>query len=151
MTTLDSRGLLIACPHCGKRNRLSYEHLGQTGRCGSCQQDLPQVTEPAEADGVANFDALISHSVLPVLVDFWADWCPPCKMLAPELVKVAAAGAGRWIIAKVDTEKVRELAQRYRISSLPTMAVFRAGREIARQSGAMPAPAVQKFLESAIR
>lgn len=150
MITLDSRGLLVACPHCGKRNRLGYENLARTGRCGHCHQDLPHAGQPAEIDSAANFDALVAKSSLPILVDFWADWCPPCKILAPELEIVARNGAGKWIIAKVNTERVPELQRRFRIGSIPTLKVFKGGREVAEQAGAMGAPAVQAWLERAI-
>jgi thioredoxin 2 len=107
------------------------------------------IGEPFEVESEVVFDALINRSSLPVLVDFWAPWCGPCKMVAPEFSKVAASNASKVLVAKVNIDQVPNLSVRYSISSIPTMAVFRAGREIARQSGAMPAPAIQKFLETA--
>ena len=147
---LDARGLVCACPHCGQRNRLLYERLGQTFRCKQCHAELPPPAEPVEPQNAAQFDALIAHSALPVLVDFWAPWCGPCKMVAPELVKVAAGGAGRWLVAKVNTEELPDLAARFGIRSIPTLALFKAGREMARQAGAMPAPGILQFLRQAL-
>jgi len=93
------------------------------------------------------FDALVSHSALPVLVDFWAPWCGPCKMVAPEVRKVANETAGHLLIAKVNTEEVPSLARQFRVTAIPTMALFKNGIEVARQAGAMPAPAIRKFIE----
>jgi thioredoxin 2 len=141
--------LILACPTCGQRNRAAYEGLGRPFRCRKCQTELQLIGEPFEVESEVVFDALINRSSLPVLVDFWAPWCGPCKMVAPEFSKVAASNASKVLVAKVNIDQVPNLSVRYSISSIPTMAVFRAGREIARQSGAMPAPAIQKFLETA--
>ena len=93
------------------------------------------------------FDALTSGSTLPVLVDFWAPWCGPCKMVAPEIRKVAAELAGKFLIAKVNTEEVPSLGRRYRVTAIPTMVLFSNGLEVVRQAGAMPAPAIKNFIE----
>lgn len=146
---LDDRGFLLRCPQCGQRNRLAYERLDQTFRCGKCQTELRPTGESIEVKSDSAFDELIQRSGLPVLVDFWAPWCGPCKMVAPELAKVAAEGAGRWIIAKVNTENFPGLAQRFRISSIPTLVLFRDSREVARQSGVMPAAKIREFVEQA--
>jgi len=147
----DDRGLLVACPNCGKRNRLTYERLGQTFRCGQCHNDLPPPSAPADVTSEAAFNGLTGRSPLPVLVDFWAPWCGPCKMVAPELDKVAEESAGQWLVAKVNTENFPGIAQRFRVSAIPMMALFKGGREVARKSGAMPAPAIRQFVEQASR
>jgi thioredoxin 2 len=142
----DERGLLLACPNCGKRNRLKYEGLGQTFRCGQCKNELPSPREPIDIKSDLAFDALTKRSALPVLIDFWAPWCGPCKMVAPEVRKVASETTGKIIVAKVNTEELPSLAQRFRVTAIPTMSIFKDGREIAHQAGAMPAPAIRNFL-----
>jgi len=143
----DERGLLVVCPRCGKRNRLKYEGLGQTFHCGQCKSELRSPREPINIKSALAFDALTSHSVLPVLVDFWAPWCGPCKMVAPEVVKIANETAGRFVVAKVNTEELPSLGRKFRVTAIPTMAIFKGGIEVAHQAGAMPAPAIRKFIE----
>jgi len=93
------------------------------------------------------FDGLVSRSALPVLVDFWAPWCGPCQMVAPEIRKVATETAGHVLVVKVNTEELPSLARRFRVTAIPTMSIFRNGIEVAHQAGAMAAPAIRKFLE----
>jgi thioredoxin 2 len=140
---MDEGGLLVPCPNCGQRNRL----LGQTFRCGKCHAELGAPPEPIDVQADAEFFDLTNRASLPVIVDFWAPWCGPCKMVAPELAKVAAEGAGRWVISKVDTEQLPTLAQRFQITGIPTLILFDHGSEIARQSGAMPATRIRQFVE----
>jgi thioredoxin 2 len=143
----DDRGLLLACPQCGQRNRLLYERLGKTFRCGKCHTELGPPGEPIAVKSETIFDAITGRSALPVLVEFWAPWCGPCKMVAPELIKVAGEGRDRWLVTKVNTEELPVLAERFRINSIPAFALFKAGREVARQAGAMPALAIRQFIQ----
>jgi thioredoxin 2 len=145
----DERGILITCPKCGRRNRMKYEGLGKVFRCGQCKSELRPLGEPVDVHSDLVFDALIRRSALPVLVDFWAPWCGPCKMVAPEVRKVARETAGRLLVAKVNTEDVPSLGRRFRVSAIPTMTLFKNGLEVARQAGAMPAPQIRQFIEQA--
>jgi len=109
---------------------------------------LSPPAEPVEVLDAAAFDAVISGSSLPVVVDFWAPWCGPCRMMAPELEKGAKEAAGQWRVVEVDTEAVPELGGRVRIRSIPTLALFRGGREVNRVAGARPAADIRMFVSS---
>lgn len=146
----DSRGVIVACPSCGQRNRRAFDKLDAESRCGKCQDALPTAGAPVETPDAASFDAAIASSNLPVVVDFWAPWCGPCHMVAPELEKVARAAAGRYLVLKVNTDAIPELGDRFGIRSIPTMAVFQAGREAGRTSGARPAADIDAFIQSTL-
>jgi thioredoxin 2 len=146
----DDRGLIVACPSCGAQNRLAFDHLGQTSRCGKCHTELSAPGEPVEVGSAAQFDALIARSRLPVLVDFWAAWCGPCRIVAPQVAEVARRNAGRWLVAKVDTEAVADLAARLDVRSIPLLAVYKAGREVARNAGAMSAERIEAFVRRVV-
>jgi thioredoxin 2 len=126
-----------------------FSRLNESFRCGKCQNELRPPDEPLEADSEAAFNAVTQQSPVPVLVDFWAAWCGPCKMVTPELVKVARNGSGRWVIVKVETELLPSIAARYRISAIPTLVLLQGGNEVARQSGALPARAIEQFIATA--
>ncbi len=146
---VDDKGIVTECPSCGQKNRVPFEHLGESGRCGRCQAQLPPSSEPIEVESEDQFDRLVSEAPVPVLVDYWAPWCYPCRMVAPEIAKVAASASGRFVVAKVNTERLPGIANRYRIQAIPTLGVFQAGQEVKRQSGALPASGIEAFVRSA--
>lgn len=151
MTQADDRGIIVTCPSCQQRNRVPYGHEGaEAAKCKKCGTLLPAASEPIEVPSAVVFDALVASSKLPVVVDFWAPWCGPCRMVAPELQRVAANNAGRYLVVKVNTDAVPELGERFAIRSIPTMAVFSGGREVARTAGARPAAAIEQFVADAV-
>jgi thioredoxin 2 len=149
-TPLDTKGVVVPCPSCGRKNRLSYDQLGRPHRCAACKADLGAPDIPVDVPSVALFDAIVQHSSVPVVVDYWAPWCGPCRMVAPELEKVARKNAGRLLVIKVNTDQVQELGERYTIRSIPTMAVFEGGKEVGRTTGARPAAAIEAFVNESV-
>lgn len=147
---LDEKGILVSCPACAQRNRLPFATLGKEVRCGKCKQPLPPPGATIHLGNDPEFDVLVRESRLPLLVDFWAEWCGPCKMVAPELDKVATQGAGRFLVAKVNTEELARTASRFAIASIPTMVLMRNGSEVNRISGARPARDILAFVEQSL-
>jgi len=143
---LDERGVIVACPSCGTPNRLAYATLDKRTRCPKCKSMLPPPDGAFEAPSSSAFLAAAANSTIPLVVDFWAAWCGPCRMVAPEVEKVAKAHAGQWLVVKVDTDRLTEVAAQYRIMSLPTLAVIHHGRELARIVGVRPAPEIERFV-----
>src|SRR4051812_4081428 len=146
----DERGIITNCPSCGQKNRLAYERLSDSVRCGRCKAELPAASVPVEVAQAADFDHLVASASIPIVVDFWAPWCGPCRMVAPELEKVAARQAGRLLVIKINTDAVAGLGDRLRIQSIPTMAVYKGGREVARTTGARPAAEIETFIAGAL-
>jgi thioredoxin 2 len=146
--TADRGGVLVRCPSCGKTNRVRYAVLASKNQCGSCGTPLAPPRTPVEVSDAMTFDVVIQSSALPVLVDFWAPWCGPCRMMAPELDKLAAAAQGEWLVVKVNSDAVPELTERLRIRSIPTLAVFQGGREIDRVVGARSAEDIRSIVSA---
>ena len=133
------------CPHCGAKNRIPERHLADTGRCGACKQTLPPLAEPLEVD-TDLFEAIVNAAGVPVLVDFYATWCGPCKKLAPTLEEVAAETPQARVI-KVDIDRSPGLAARYGVRSVPSLLVFRGGQVVANQTGVVSKSRLKAILD----
>lgn len=137
--------MIRTCSHCHTKNRIPARYLAATGKCGQCKQPLPPQSSPIEVDAAA-FDDIINHAPVPVLVDFWAEWCGPCKMTAPEFAKAAQALAGKAVLLKVNTETQQQLAARFGIRSIPNFKLFVDGEVKFDQAGALSAPQIQQLV-----
>jgi thioredoxin 2 len=135
----------VKCPHCGHTNRLPAAANGKP-KCGNCHEPLPWVVDAGDDD----FSEIAEKSTMPVLVDMWATWCGPCRMVSPVLVQLAEERAGAVKLVKVDVDKAPKLAQRFGVQAVPTLMVLRDGEVIARQAGAAPANVLRDWLDQAI-
>lgn len=139
--------MIIHCPHCSKGNRVPAEKLNQIPICGACKEDLLSLPINATAE---NFNELVSQTVMPVVVDFWATWCAPCKLFGPIFQRAAVTHANQILFVKVDTEAEELLGSQWNIRSIPTIAGFKNGKEIKRVSGALPPDELAEFLQPLI-
>lgn len=136
----------VVCPYCAAVNRIPVERLKDRPKCGKCSMEI-FASKPVDLTS-AGFHKQIANTEIPVLVDFWAEWCGPCKVMAPEFQKAAAALEPNVRLAKVNTETEQQIAAQYEIRSIPTMILFKGGKEVARQSGAMMSSQIQQWVKS---
>jgi len=136
---------LLSCPSCGKTNRVPAQASGHP-RCGNCKADLPWIVAAGDND----FAAVAEQSAVPVLVDFWAAWCGPCRMVSPVLDKLARERPGKIKLVKVDVDKSPGLSRRFDVQAIPTLMVLIDGKVAARQAGAAPAEVLRSWLDKAL-
>ena len=141
----QARRITVTCPFCARRNRIAADRVADRPRCGECGRPI-LVDRPVKVSG-GDFDAVIGGTDVPVLVDFYADWCGPCKAMAPALDDLAAARAGNLLVAKLDTDREPEISRRFGIRGIPTLIVFRGGSESARSTGAIGAKQLAELVD----
>lgn len=141
-------GLILPCPECGQKNRIPRVKLADEARCGRCKGVVRAAGGVAAVDHFDDLQLALQSAEAPVLIDFWAPWCGPCRMVAPEVAKVASRRAADLVVLKVNTDIDPAVGNHYRIQSIPTMALFDGGRERARTSGARPANAIEDWVRA---
>jgi thioredoxin 2 len=147
---LDARGVIVSCPSCGQNNRLPFAALTKSIRCASCKTTLGAPAVPVEVTESAAFRAAWTESALPMIVDFWAPWCGPCRMVALEIERVAEGATGRYLVLKVNTDVLTDIAEEFRIRSIPTLAVIFRGGELGRLAGARSAADIRAFADQTV-
>jgi|SRR5687768_1147768 len=136
-STVTSTRMQRVCSECKAINRIPIRHLANAGKCGKCGAKLPAHATPIEVMSPDQFDDIIKSAKVPVVVDFWAAWCGPCRAVAPEVKKAASNLSGKALVLKVDTDALGDLAQRYQVQSIPNFAVFSGGRLVRQRAGAI--------------
>jgi thioredoxin 2 len=137
--------MILKCPECHTRNRVPAERLGESPKCGECKETLTSSRAPVDVDD-DELQAAIAHSPLPVFVDFWAPWCGPCKMVAPQITRLAERNAGELLVLKINTQDHPQAAARYGVQGIPMFALFRDGSMADKAVGAMSAEQLESSL-----
>ena len=141
--------MIRICQNCGAKNRIPARYLASAGKCGSCKGALPPGAEPIEAD-TQLFDDVLREARVPVLVDFWAEWCGPCRMIAPALDEISVAMQGKVKIVKLNVDENPATASKYGIMSIPTLMIFKNGELASRQVGAAPKQKLEQWITGAV-
>ena len=139
--------MIETCRACGQKNKVPAKRLHDNAKCGRCGEAMGPVDAPIAVSSEAEFDDIVASAQVPVLVDFWAAWCGPCRMVAPEVERVAKRVAGRALVLKVDTEQHPRLAARFNVRGIPNFAVFRSGKVAHQQAGAVSGQVMEGWLK----